>query len=52
LNWSSHPNSKRAFEVALSRYCAPGMAFRQIGGVRGDLVGDHAVFHIFLVRQT
>ena len=29
-----------------------GMAFRQIGGVRGDFVGDDAVFHVFLVRQT
>jgi len=29
-----------------------GMAFRQVGGVRGDLVGDDAVFHVFLVRQA
>ena len=29
-----------------------GMAFRQIGGVRGDLVGDDAVFHVLLVRQA
>src|SRR2546429_9456253 len=26
-----------------------GMAFRQIGGVRGDFVGDHAVLYVFLV---
>src|SRR5260370_23238655 len=29
-----------------------GMAFGEIGGVRGDLVCDHAVFDVFLVRQT
>ena len=29
-----------------------GMAFRQVGGVRGDLVGDDAVFHVFLVRRA
>ena len=29
-----------------------GMAFGQIGGVRGDFVGDDAVFDVFLVRQT
>src|SRR5437870_4975747 len=29
-----------------------GMAFRQIGGVGGDLVGDDAVFDVFLVRQS
>src|ERR1051326_1694715 len=29
-----------------------GMALRQVGGVRGDFVGDHAVFHVLLVRQT
>src|SRR5437667_8007546 len=29
-----------------------GMAFGEIGGVRGDLVGDDAVFDVFLVRQT
>ena len=29
-----------------------GMAFGQIGGVRGDLVGDHAIFDVLLVRQT
>ena len=28
-----------------------GMAFGEVGGVRGDLVGDDAVFHVFLVRQ-
>ncbi len=25
------------------------MAFRQVGGVRGDLVGDDAVFHVLIV---
>ncbi len=34
--------------VALLR---AGMTFRQVGGVRGDFVGDDAVFHVFLVRQ-
>src|SRR6202011_6293257 len=29
-----------------------GMAFRQIGGVGGDFVGDNAVFNVFLVRQS
>jgi hypothetical protein len=29
-----------------------GMAFGEVGGVRGDLVGDDAVFHVFLVRQA
>src|SRR5207247_10922574 len=29
-----------------------GMAFRQIGGVRSDFVGDDPVFDVFLVRQT
>src|SRR5438270_12156928 len=29
-----------------------GMAFGQIGGVRGNLVGDDAILHVFLVRQT
>jgi len=28
------------------------VAFRQVGGVRGDLVGDDAVFHVLLVRQA
>src|SRR5439155_27284252 len=29
-----------------------GMALGEISGVRGDLVGDDAVFDILLVRQT
>src|SRR5262245_36384052 len=29
-----------------------GMTFGQIGSVRGDLVGDHTVFNVLLVRQT
>jgi hypothetical protein len=29
-----------------------GMALGEVGGVRGDLVGDDAVFHVFLVRQA
>src|SRR2546423_15125381 len=29
-----------------------GMTFGEIGGVGGDLVGDDAVFHVFLVWQT
>ena len=29
-----------------------GMAFRQIGGVRGNFVSDDAVFDVFLVRRT
>src|SRR4029079_5153852 len=29
-----------------------GMAFGEIGGVRGDLIGDHAIFDILLVRQA
>src|SRR3989442_3389296 len=29
-----------------------GMAFGEIGGVRGDLVGDDAVLHVLLIRQT
>ena len=29
-----------------------GMAFGQIGGVGGDLVGDDAVFDVLLVRQS
>src|SRR6266487_2886775 len=29
-----------------------GMAFGEIGGVRGDLVSDDTVLHVFLVRQT
>ena len=29
-----------------------GMAFGEVGGVRGDFVGDDAVFHVFLVRQA
>ena len=29
-----------------------GMAFGQVGGVGGDLVGDDAVFHVLLVRQA
>src|SRR5262245_21918087 len=29
-----------------------GMAFGEVGSVRGDLVGDHAVFDVLLVRQT
>ena len=29
-----------------------GMAFGEIGSVRGDLVGDHAIFDVLLVRQT
>src|SRR5947207_13617456 len=29
-----------------------GVAFRQVGGVGGDLVGDDAVLDIVLVRQT
>src|SRR3954466_14336752 len=28
------------------------MAFGQVGGLRGDLVGNHAVFDIFLVREA
>ena len=28
------------------------MAFGQIGGVRGDFVGDDAVFDVFFVRQA
>ncbi len=28
------------------------MAFSQIGGVRSDLVGDHTIFDVLLVRQT
>ena len=28
------------------------MALGQIGGVRGDFVGDDAVFHVLLVRQA
>ena len=29
-----------------------GMAFGQVGGVRGNFVGDDAVLHILFVRQT
>jgi hypothetical protein len=29
-----------------------GMTFGEVGGVRGDFVGDDAVFHVFLVRQA
>jgi len=29
-----------------------GMAFGEVGGVGGDLVGDDAVFHVLLVRQA
>ena len=28
------------------------MSFRQVRRMRGDLVGDDAVFHVFLVRQA
>ena len=27
------------------------MAFRQVGGVSGDLVGDQPLLHVFFVRQ-
>ena len=41
LSWSSHRNSNRAFERALSGYCAPDGSWR--GRRRaGDLVGDNA----------
>ena len=29
-----------------------GMAFGEVGGVGGDLVGDDAVLHVLLVRQA
>ena len=35
--------------VALLR---AGMPFRQIGRMRGDLVGDDAVLHVLLIRQA
>ena len=27
------------------------MAFGEVGGIRGDLVGDDAVFHVFLFGE-
>src|SRR6478672_6456890 len=29
-----------------------GVAFGEVGGVRGDLIGDDAVFNVLFVRQT
>ena len=52
LNWSSQRNSKRALLSALSRYCAPGWPFARSAACAGDLVGDHAVLYVLLVRQA
>ncbi len=51
LNWSSQRNSNRAFDSALSAILRAGMAFREISGVSGELVCDHAFFDILFIGR-
>jgi hypothetical protein len=51
LNWSSQRNSKRA-RTARRRAAARGVTLREVGRVRGDLVGDDAVLDVVAVGQA
>ena len=46
------PEFKPRFGEGIVPILRAGMAFGEVGGVRGDLVGDDAVFHVLLVWQA
>ena len=50
-NWSFQRNSKRACGQRVVALLGARMPLGQIGGVGGDLVGDHAVLDVLAVRQ-
>jgi hypothetical protein len=52
LNWSSQRNSKRALLKASSQILGAGVALGEVGGVGGDLVGDHALLDVLAVGQA
>ena len=52
MNWSCQRKSKRARDSASSRSCARRVALGEVGGVRGDLVGDDAFLDVVAVGQA
>ncbi len=52
LNWSRQRNSKRARLSASSRSLRRRVALGEIGGVGGELVGDHADLDVVAVGQA
>ena len=51
-NWSCQRNSKRALRQRVVALLRPRMLLGEVGGVRGDLVGDHPGLHVVPVRQA